>query len=71
MFIYYLIGLFNYYLKNKAKLIKENSIPPCRGGKFARVHIENVHLARVGSRQNQVRSHLGRLVRFSYEHIFL
>ena len=31
-------------LKNKTKLIIENSIPPCRAGPLARVHMENFHL---------------------------
>ena len=29
---------------NKAKLIKENSILPCRAGPLAHVHMENFHL---------------------------
>ena len=49
--------------------IKENSIPPCQDGLFARVHMENFHLTEVGSRQNQVRFRLGGLPHFSYEHI--
>ena len=59
--------LFNWYLKNKTKLIKETFIPPCRTGPPPRVHKENFHLALVGSLQNQVRSHLGGLAHFSYE----
>ena len=47
---------------------KEKSIPPCRAGPPAHVHLTNFHLTLVGSRQNQVRSHLGRLAPFSYEH---
>ena len=31
-------------LKHKTKLIKENSIPPCRAGAVARVHMEKFHL---------------------------
>ena len=54
--------LFNQHLKNKIKLIKQNSIPPCRTGPPARVRMENFHLTQVGTRQNQVRSHLGVLV---------
>ena len=36
--------LFNWHLKNKTKLIKENSIPSCQAGPLARVHIQNFHL---------------------------
>ena len=36
--------LFNYHLKNKTKLIKENSIQHCRAGSLARVHMDNFHL---------------------------
>ena len=61
--------LFKQHLKNKTKLIKENSIPPCWAGPLARVHMENFHLAWVGFPQNQVRSHLGGLARFSHERI--
>ena len=56
-------------MKSKTKLIKENAIPPCRAGSLACVHMESFHLTYVGSRQNQVRSHLGGLAHFSYEHI--
>ena len=42
-------------MKNKTKLIKENSIPPCRADPLARVLIENFHFTLVGSRQNLVR----------------
>ena len=38
---------------------------------LARVHMENFHLAYVRSRQNQVRTHLGGLARFSYEYIYI
>ena len=58
-------------MKNKTKLIKENSILPCRAGPLEHVHIENFHLASVGSQQNEVRSHIGELAGFSCEHIFL
>ena len=61
--------LFNEHLKKK--LIKENFILFYRAGPPVRVYMENFHLTLVGSRQNQVRSHLGRLAYFSYEHIFL
>ena len=54
-------------MKNKTKLIKENSTPSCGAGPIARIHVENIRLAYVRSRQSQVRSHLGRLARFSYE----
>ena len=37
--------LFDQHLKNKTKLIKENSIPPCRAGSLARICLENFHLA--------------------------
>ena len=47
---------------------KEKSIPPCRAGPPSHVHMTNFHLTQVGSRQNQVRSHLGGLAHFSYEH---
>ena len=57
-------------MKSKTKLIKENSIPPCRAGPIVRVYMKNFHLALVGSRQNHVRSHLGCLAHFSYEHTF-
>ena len=39
------LTLFNVHLKNKTKLIKENSVPPCWAGPLSRVHIENFHLA--------------------------
>ena len=41
----------------------------CKLIKLARVHMGNFHLTLVGSRQNQVRSHLGGLALFLYEHI--
>ena len=47
---------------------KEKSIPPCRAGPPAHVHMTNFHLTYVVSRQNQVRSYLGGLAHFSYEH---
>ena len=37
--------LFNQHLKNKSKLIKENSIPSGRASPLVRVHTENFHLA--------------------------
>ena len=55
-------------LTSSKKLIKENSIPPWRAGPLARVHMENIHLTKVGSCQNQVRFQLGGLAHFSYEH---
>ena len=60
-----------WHLKSKTKLIKENTIPPCWAGPLARVHMKNFHLTYVGSRQNQVRSHLGGLAYFWYKHIIL
>ena len=36
--------LFNKNLKNKTKLIKENSIPPWLAGPLEHVHMENFHL---------------------------
>ena len=51
--------------------IKKNPIPPCWAGPLARVHMKNFHLTWVGSRQNQVRSHLGGLAHFLYEHIMI
>ena len=47
---------------------KETSIPPCRAGPPAHVHMTNFHLTLVGFRQNKVRSNLGGLAHFSYEH---
>ena len=38
---------------------KEKSIPPCRAGPPAPVHMTNFYLTQVGSRQNQLRSNLG------------
>ena len=32
-------------MKNKTKLIKENSTPSCGAGPIARIHVENVRLA--------------------------
>ena len=61
--MFYLINIW------KKKLIKENSMPLYQAGPLARVHMEYFHLTYVGSRQNQVRSHLGGLAHFSYEHI--
>ena len=52
-------------------LFKENSIPPCRAGPPARVHLTNFHPAGVGSQLNQVISPLGGLACFSYERIIL
>ena len=46
---------------------KEKYVPPCRTGPPARVHMTNFHLNEVGSRQNQVRTHLAGLAHFSYE----
>ena len=67
MFLYHFIKTS----ARKPKLIKENSIPPCRAGPLAPVHMENFHLIKVGSRQNQVRSRLEGLPHFSYEHVFI
>ena len=47
---------------------KEKSIPPCRAGTPAHVHMTDFHLTYVGSQENQVRSHLGGLAHFLYEH---
>ena len=47
---------------------KEKSISPCWDGLSANAHMTNFLLTYVGPRQNQVRSHLGRLAHFSYEH---
>ena len=47
---------------------KEKSIPICRAGPPAHVLMTNFHLISVGSRQNQVRSHLGGMAHFSNEH---
>ena len=64
--------LFNKNLKNKTKLIKENSIPPWLAGPLEHVHMENFHLTYVGSWQNQAKFHLDGLADFSYEHtVFL
>ena len=46
--------------------IKEHSVPHCRASPLARVHNENFRLTQKGSRENQVRSHLGGLAQFSY-----
>ena len=67
MFLYHFIKTS----ERKPKLIKENSIPPCRAGPLAPVHMENFHLIKVGSRQNQVRSRLEGLAHFSYERVFI
>ena len=47
---------------------KQKSIPPCQAGPPGNVHMTNFHLTWMGSPQNQVRSHLGGLAHFSYEH---
>ena len=47
---------------------KEKSIPPYWAGPSANVPLTNFLLTYVGSRQNQVTSHLGGLAHFSYEH---
>ena len=49
--------------------MKENPFPTCRAGPVGRVHMENFDLTWVGSRQNQVRSHLGGLALVLYEYI--
>ena len=54
--------------QNISMRIKENSIPPCSSGPLARVHMENFRLTWMGSRQNQVRSHLAGLAHFSFTH---
>ena len=64
MFLYYLINIWK-------KTIKENYIPLSFYGSIAHVYMENFHLTKVGSRQNQVRSYQGRLAHTSYEHILL
>ena len=58
-------------LQNIYMNIKENSILPCQTSGFACVLMENFHLTQVESWQNQVRSHLGLLAHFSFEHMFL
>ena len=65
--LYYLIIIWK--KKQKKTLIKENSIRTGRAGTLARVPTENLHLTLVRSRQNQMRSQLGGLAHFSYEHI--
>ena len=47
---------------------KEKSVSPCWDGLSANVHMTNFLLTYVGPRQNQVRSHLGQVAHFSYEH---
>ena len=47
---------------------KKKSIPPCWAGPSANVHMTDFLLTSVGSRQNQVRSHLDGLAHSSYEH---
>lgn len=47
--------------KNSKAEHVDTSIPRCRAGPLACVHLENSHLNLVGSRQNQVLSHLGGL----------
>ena len=71
----YLVVLIVAILKSNLKRIpkirmrfKEKFIPPCWAGPSANVHIANFRLTYVGSRQNQVRSHLVGLAHFSYEH---
>ena len=56
-------------IPKKRMRFKEKSIPPCRAGPPpAHVDMTNFHLTYVGSRHNQVRSHLGGLAHFSYEY---
>ena len=50
-------------------MIKENYIPPWRAGPLARVYMEKCYLTLVGSRQNQVKCHLGGLTHFPNEQI--
>ena len=47
---------------------EEKSIPPYWAGRSANFHMTDFLLTYVGSRQNQVKSHLGGLAHFSYEH---
>ena len=47
---------------------KEKSIPPCPARPPSDVHMTNFYLTQVGPWQNQVRSYLGGLAHFSYEH---
>ena len=51
--------------------IKKNPILPCWAGPLARGHMKNFHLTWMRSLQNQVRSHLGGLAHFLYEHIMI
>ena len=51
--------------------IKKNPILPCWAGPLARGHMKNFHLTWMRSLQNQVRSHLGGLAHFFYEHIMI
>ena len=51
--------------------IKKNPILPCWAGPLAKGHMKNFHLTWMGFLQNQVRSHLGGLAHFLYEHIMI
>ena len=65
------VAIFEIEFGKNSKILlrfKEKSIPLCRAGPPAHIQMTNFHLTWLGSRQNQVRSHLGGLAHFSYEH---
>ena len=67
----YLVVLVVAILKSNLERIPKirmRFILPCWAGPSANVHMTNFLLTYVGSRQNQVKSHLGGLAHFSYEH---
>ena len=71
----YLVVLVAAILKSNLERIpkirvrfKVKFIPPCLAGPPAHDPMTNFYLTKVGSWQNQVRSNLGGLAHFSYEH---